>query len=534
MLTIRNSLRNILLASAFILTLSLFCIPVRASQLQTDSMIDPEIEEIKNVAEFESLAADVRAIYINRSDALTEEELTERMPKTLSVILDNGERVEAVVTWFAAGDDFDITKGYYYQFSPRLDEGYSLPDGFDMVASGPYIGVFISDESVSISHKDLYASNSDENETIVSREFFSYSSNDNEERIYRYLISELGMNSAAVLAAIIGTVILRGPFNRTGQALDEEIGAFEFAPREISLAKDPDTPRHLRFSGAMLEYFPGDTFTREDFNADRTTDLGFAIFPAGMAVWGTNEMLDKDGENVFVVWFLPPHILYDNAAIEKQPVLILLDSISARQPELLTGPEFAKKLKGMTLAHASEGPGTAGTGEVAENGETAGTGKVAENGDTAGTGEVAENGETAGTGEKADRPIRITGSQIVISALDMITAILLLATFFRNFAGIGLIILLVSLIQYLRASTLPKGIAYRNVLTIMIYSTFPAQIAATLLDAAGLESFVPILSFSLLFVCIFFVYQIFAFRAVMKKVCPQNGRKDDDFDDSDF
>ncbi len=197
MLTIRNSLRNILLASAFILALSLFCIPVRASQLQTDSMIDPEIEEIKNVAEFESLAADVRAIYINRSDALTEEELTSRMPKTLSVTLDNGERAEAGVTWFAAGDDFDITKGYYYQFSPRLDESYSLPEGFDMVASGPYIGVFISDEPVSISHKDLYASNSDESESIASREFFSYSSNDNEERIYRYLISDLGMNSAA-------------------------------------------------------------------------------------------------------------------------------------------------------------------------------------------------------------------------------------------------------------------------------------------------------------------------------------------------
>ena len=36
------------------------------------------------------------------------------------------------------------------------------------------------------------------------------------------------------------------------------------------------------------------------------------------------------------------------------------------------------------------------------------------------------------------------------------------------------------------------------------------------------------------FVGIFFVYQFFAFRAVMNKVCPQPERKDDDFDDSDF
>ena len=42
------------------------------------------------------------------------------------------------------------------------------------------------------------------------------------------------------------------------------------------------------------------------------------------------------------------------------------------------------------------------------------------------------------------------------------------------------------------------------------------------------------ISFQFLFVGIFFVYQLFAFRAVIKKVCPQIDRKDDDFDDSDF
>ena len=307
----------------------------------------------------------------------------------------------------------------------------------------------------------------------------------------------------AVLAAIVGTFILRGTFNRTGQAFDEEIGAFEFTPQNISFAKDPDTPRHLRLSGAMLEYFPNGTFTREDFNADRTTDFGFAVFPAEMIVWGTNEMIEKDGENVFVVWNLPASALYEKALSENQPILILLDLLSARQPELLSGPEFAKKLQ-------------VKFGSSAEKTDTAG------------------NEDTAGNAEKEAQAIRITGSQIIISTLDMITAVILLTTFFRNFIEIGLLILLVSLIQYLRASTLPKGIAYRNILTIMIYSTFPAQIAATLLDAAGMESYLPFLSFNLLFVCIFFVYQIFAFRTVMKKVCPQNDRKDDDFSDSDF
>ena len=134
-------------------------------------------------------------------------------------------------------------------------------------------------------------------------------------------------------------------------------------------------------------------------------------------------------------------------------------------------------------------------------------------------------------GGKAEPAVSVTGSQAASFALSLLTAIILLTTFARNFLEIGLIVLLVSLIQYLRASTLPKGIIFRNVLTIMVYSTFPAQIFATLFDAAGGARFI---SFQILFVCIFFVYQLFAFRAVMKKVCPQPERKDDDFDDSDF
>lgn len=312
----------------------------------------------------------------------------------------------------------------------------------------------------------------------------------------------------AVLAAIIGTVILRGPFSRTGQALDEEIGAFEFSPQKISLAKAPDTPRHLRLSGAVLEYFPGDTFTREDFNAERTTDFGFTILSRGMACWMTDPVLNRNGEDIYIVLFLSASELYADASVSDDQTMLY-------QMELLPGPEFAKKLRdkfGSRTEHA----------ETAESEETAG------NGETAEPGKIAENKV------KQEQPVRITGSQIIRKVLETITALILLKTFFRNFAGIGLIILLVSLIQYLRASTLPKGISYKNVLTIMIYSTFPAQIAATLLDAAGLDSYLPLLTFNLLFVCIFFVYQIFAFRAVMRKVCPQNDRKDDDFSDSDF
>ena len=90
MLTVRNFFGNVLFISAFFLSLSLFCIPVGASQPDIGSMIDPEDRDIINITGFDSPSSDVRAIFLDRSEVLTLEELTARMPETLSVILNNG------------------------------------------------------------------------------------------------------------------------------------------------------------------------------------------------------------------------------------------------------------------------------------------------------------------------------------------------------------------------------------------------------------------------------------------------------------
>ena len=131
----------------------------------------------------------------------------------------------------------------------------------------------------------------------------------------------------------------------------------------------------------------------------------------------------------------------------------------------------------------------------------------------------------------AREPVAITGTQLGTGALSVLSAIVLIKTFGRNLLEIVLLVFLVSLIQYLRASTLPKGVVFRNVLTIMIYSTFPAQIFATLFDAAGGGRFI---SFQLLFLFVFFFYQLFAFRTVLKKLDPKFGSKDQDGFDDDF
>ena len=291
----------------------------------------------------------------------------------------------------------------------------------------------------------------------------------------------------SIMAAVVGTLVQRSVFERAGRNLDEEIGAFEVTPETISFQKEPGTPRRFKLPYITLEYYPGDTFTSEDFNAGRTSDHGIVILPGGLASWAS---VNWKGEDLFYASFLPASMLYASLSEGKNADL---NNIGARW-EMFSGPGFAEALK-KDFARKTD------------------------------------NADKASPAEDAAAPVLTTGSQAASFALSMLTAIILVTTFARNFLEIGLIVLLVSLVQYLRASTLPKGIIFRNVLTIMVYSTFPAQIAATLFDAAGGDRFI---SFQFLFVGIFFVYQLFAFRAVIRKVCPQIDRKDDDFDDSDF
>ena len=286
----------------------------------------------------------------------------------------------------------------------------------------------------------------------------------------------------AILAAVIGTFVQKDVFERAGRNLDEEIGAFVVSQETISVQKDPDTPRRFKLPYIMLEYYPGKTFDSEDCNVGRTSDHGIVILPGGLASWAS---VNWKGEDCFFADLMSASDLYAQLSGKNQP---------APQWKMYSGPGFAETLKKEFAAPPAKKPDNAAPSE--------------------------------------DAPaILVTGSQAARFALSLLTAIILLGTFGRNLLEIGLLVLLVSLIQYLRASTLPKGIVFRNVLTIMVYSTFPAQIAATLFDAAGGARFI---SFQFLFVGIFFVYQLFAFRAVIKKVCPQIDRKDDDFDDSDF
>ena len=293
----------------------------------------------------------------------------------------------------------------------------------------------------------------------------------------------------AVLASVVTTAVERPAFERAGRALDEEIGAIVVTPETVTFEKQPDVPRRLKLPYLTLEYFPGETFTRKDFNEDVADDFGFIILPGGVASWSG---LVWNEENIFSAAILPADALYAalSGASESSAPQKLLNSPWA----FYSGQGLAETLKtdiGAPLPQSQKAEGD----------------------------------------RDAPVPVALTGTQLGTGALSILSAIVLMKTFARNLLEITLLVFLVSLIQYLRASTLPKGVVFRNVLTIMIYSTFPAQIFATLFDAAGGGRFI---SFQLLFLFVFFFYQLFAFRTVLKKIDPKFGSKDQDGYDDDF
>jgi len=302
----------------------------------------------------------------------------------------------------------------------------------------------------------------------------------------------------AILASVVTSMVERPAFERAGKALDEEIGAFVVSPETITFEKNPDVPRRLKLPYLTLEYFPGTTFTRKDFNEDVADDFGFIVLPGGIASWS---QLVWDGEDIFSSAILPADAVY--AALGKGVDETASRKLMGSPWAFYSGKGLAEALK---MQIGSPLPPKTDAKDAAK--------------------------EAASEGDAADpAPVAITGSQLATGALSVLSAVVLLKTFVRNLLEIGLIVFLVSLIQYLRASTLPKGVVFRNVLTIMVYSTFPAQIFATLFDAAGGGRFI---SFQLLFVCIFFFYQLFAFRAILRKINPQLGKNDRDSFDDDF
>lgn len=116
----------------------------------------------------------VERLTVESDNRPPQEELVERMPGTLTVLLE-GAKASLPVSWYCAGERYEDGDGYYYQFSPRWDEScWPLAEGMDVVRDAPYVAVFVSDAGLS-----------------------TQSAESVELECYNFFVNKMGLNTAA-------------------------------------------------------------------------------------------------------------------------------------------------------------------------------------------------------------------------------------------------------------------------------------------------------------------------------------------------
>lgn len=100
------------------------------------------------------------------------------MPSTMAVYLDgSSEETTIDVSYECVGEDYEESESYYFQFSPKWNEDeYKLSENLNVLTDAPYISVFFYDGS--------------------GASAFSVTGSTNEATVYKFLVNNMGLNSA--------------------------------------------------------------------------------------------------------------------------------------------------------------------------------------------------------------------------------------------------------------------------------------------------------------------------------------------------
>ena len=167
---------------AVILSVLLCCSPgstvAYASGAGVDTAREAESEEQKIITGFEGIDDARKYLYMSKADKPALSDLLQEMPDTLEVYFEGEDKPSSIdVTYECVGEDYETSESYYFQFSPVWDEDrYELSDNLDRLSDAPYISVFFYDGS--------------------GASTFSVTGSTNEATVYRFLVNNMGLNSA--------------------------------------------------------------------------------------------------------------------------------------------------------------------------------------------------------------------------------------------------------------------------------------------------------------------------------------------------
>lgn len=152
----------------------------------------------RTITHFNDEGKQIKTISFSLNQGLAE--LTEQMPNTISVVLDNDDVTDIEVEWKCLGD-YESTDDYYYEFIPQWDESkYALSKKLDSKTDVPYIMAV----EKSLSNKDIFGN--------TSTGSTQYSANANVSKIFSFLTNECNFNSA-VACGILANIECESNFN---------------------------------------------------------------------------------------------------------------------------------------------------------------------------------------------------------------------------------------------------------------------------------------------------------------------------------
>ncbi|MCM1508804.1 MAG: phage tail tip lysozyme [Ruminococcus flavefaciens] len=159
-----------------------------------NSVSASEIDK-KMILSFQNEYQPLDSLYYFYQNKPALDELLDEMPDKLTVLTNNSELIDVPVSWYCAGDDYENSNYYYYQFNPQWNKKeYLSIDGLEI----PYIGVFLvsSEETV-----------------------YSVTGNSNETQVYNFLTETLGLNTATAVG-IMANIQKESSFNPRSQCID--------------------------------------------------------------------------------------------------------------------------------------------------------------------------------------------------------------------------------------------------------------------------------------------------------------------------
>lgn len=169
-------MRKILsLLLALAMTMSLAAMPAVAAETAVETVAVTAVQS-RRIVGFAPFDVSEHALYVSAENRPAEEKLVERMPTTLTVLLDSGECVELPVEWYCITEDYAEERYYHYQFSPKWDESaYELDESIDLYTEAPYISVsMVNEDSSEISPLGLVDGSKKPNEKLYERQTFLF------------------------------------------------------------------------------------------------------------------------------------------------------------------------------------------------------------------------------------------------------------------------------------------------------------------------------------------------------------------------